>query len=176
MPHRGTSFAGCLVLALSMASSMTCVVAQECPALPELRERFIVHSSFDQAIETEQMALELLRTAPETCRPILEGHRWLSYTRAADFGFNVAAKYQRFKRGTAMLDSLVLAHPTEDGLRAMRLSIQGMAPAFIADDTHFTEDAEAIIRVSTTDFWAESPKFSEWMVNLAQDILDRQKK
>ena len=176
MPRRGTPFAGCLVLVLSAMMSLNCAFGQKCPSLPELRERFIVHSSYDQAIETEQMALELLRTAPETCRPILEGHRWLSFTRAADFGINVAAKYQRFKHGTAMLDSLVLAHPEEDGLRAMRLSIQGMAPGFIADDTHFTEDAEAIMRVSTTDFWAESPKFSEWMVNLAQDILDRQKK
>ena len=65
------------------------------------------------------------------------------------------------------------AHPELDVLRAHRLSVTGKAPRFLGGDTHWKEDALATIAVSKSDFWAESPKFSEWMVELATEIQDK---
>lgn len=157
------------------AVSMLTAQGQSCPELANLRARFMDHGSYEQAQETEQLAANLSQTVEAACRPLLTAHRWISRARAADFGWDPMAKLTRFNEGVSRLDSLVDAHPGEDIYRALRLSVTGTAPRFLGADTHWAEDAEAVFRVSTSGFWSESPKFSEWMVELAQEIQDKTK-
>ena len=56
-------------------------------------------------------------------------------------------------------------------LRSLRLSVSGTAPRFLGEDTHWEEDAKAVLKTSTTSFWAESPDFADWISELAEDIL-----
>jgi len=145
-----------------IALSMLTAQGQSCPELAELRTRFLEHGTYK-------------KTAGTACRPVITAHRWISRARSADFGWDPMAKLTRFNDGVNRLDSLVDAHPGEDIYRALRLSVTGTAPRFLGADTHWAEDAEAVFRVSNTDFWAESPKFSEWMTDLAQEIQDKTK-
>jgi len=158
-----------------IALSMLKAQGQSCPELAELRTRFLEHGTYKQAQETEQLAAAAWKTAGTACRPVITAHRWISRARSADFGWDPMAKLTRFNDGVNRLDSLVDAHPGEDIYRALRLSVTGTAPRFLGADTHWAEDAEAVFRVSNTDFWAESPKFSEWMTDLAQEIQDKTK-
>lgn len=148
---------------------------QSCPELADLRTRFMDHSTYEQAVETEQRAAELWKTAKPACRPLIGAHRWISHARSADFGWAPMAKLTRFNAGVNRLDSIVEAHPEEDIYRALRLSVTGTAPRFLGADTHWAEDAEATLRVSHTKFWAESPEFSKWMIDLAREIQDKTK-
>lgn len=146
---------------------------QTCPELDGLRSRFLDHGTYDQAMETADYAAQLWPDASEECRPYVEAHQWISHARSADFGWDMLGRLTRFNDGIARLDSLVAAHPGDDVLCALRLSVSGTAPRFLGADAHWAQDAEAAIRVSTTDFWVESPKFSAWMVELALDIQSK---
>lgn len=159
---------------LTMAILFTPLLqGQPCPELMPLRSMFMDHSTLEQAEASERMAVRAMQTCPEPCRPVVEAHRWASHARTADFGLNMMDRWNRFNHAVAQLDSLVKAHPELDVLRAHRLSVTGKAPGFLGGDTHWREDARATIAVSQTDFWAESPKFSEWMVQLATEIQDK---
>ena len=160
---------------LFIAMSTSAAQGQSCPELAELRTRFMDHGTYKQAVETEQYAVALGKTADAACQPLITAHRWISHTRSADFGWDPMSKLTRFNDGVARLDSLVDAHPEEDIYRALRLSVTGTAPRFLGADTHWAEDAEAVFRVSNTHFWAESPKFSEWMIDLAHEVQDKTK-
>ena len=159
---------------LTMAILFTPLLqGQPCPELMPLRSMFMDHSTLEQAEASERMAVRAMQTCPEPCRPVVEAHRWASHARTADFGLNMMDRWNRFNHAVAQLDSLVKAHPELDVLRAHRLSVTGKAPRFLGGDTHWKEDALATIAVSKSDFWAESPKFSEWMVQLATEIQDK---
>lgn len=169
---RGVSLA--VLSALSMACAAPSLLSQNCPALQDLRGRFLDHSTFDQAVASEQAAQRALQDATPVCLPYIEAHIWVSHARSADFGWNMADRLMRFKKGISVLDSLVLAHPQDDVLKALRLSVSGTAPRFLGADTFWKEDVAATKRVLSTRFWAESPKFSEWMETLASDIQAKQ--
>jgi hypothetical protein len=156
-----------------LAAFFTCsqwAAAQPCAALEDLRSMFMKHSTFEQAEDSERAAIGALQVTSESCRPYVEAHRWVSYCRAADFGWNVAERYQRFKGGMAQLDSLVGAHPGDDILCALRLSVSGTAPQFLGADSDWKTDAQAALRVSKTSFWSENPAFLDWMADLAVKI------
>lgn len=148
--------------------------AQECPPLIGLRTLFLDHVSKEQALKSEQVAREHLTGVQGDCAVLVECHMWASHMRAADFGFDVPDKYARFNRGIAKMDSLVRTHPDLEALRALRMGVTASAPRFLVDGDGLKADAEAAIRVSKTDFWAESPKFSAWMTEQASEILGEQ--
>lgn len=164
---------------LTTAVLTTCAVllmqgsawGQSCDLLLELRVRFMDHSTFDQAIESEQAAQQASQEGPAECIRYCEAHKWVSHTRAADFGWNMAERYTRFKKGMSKLDSLVNTDPNDNVLRSLRLSVSGTAPRFLGEDTHWEEDAKAVLKTSTTSFWEESPDFADWISELAEDIL-----
>ena len=79
-------------------------------------------------------------------------------------------KFSRLNTGLDQLDALVEAHPEDDVLRALRLSITGTAPRWLRLDQDWPEDLSALRRLLAMDHWAESPKFSAWMSNLAEQI------
>lgn len=169
---RGISLAALSALCvLFVAPSL---FSQTCPELHDLRTRFLDHSTFDQAVASEQAAQRAIQGAAPACLPYIEAHVWVSRARSADFGWNMADRLMRFKKGISVLDSLVLAHPEDDVLKALRLSVSGTAPRFLGADTFWEEDAAATKRVLNTRFWAESPKFQEWMETLATDIQAKQ--
>lgn len=148
-------------------------LGQTCPSLIDLRVRFMDHSTFEQAVESERAASKAAKTADPDCALYCEAHQWVSFSRAADFGWNMAERYTRFKKGMSKLDSLVNTHPDDNALRALRLSVSGTAPRFLGEDTHWEADANAVMEVSETDFWAKSPIFSEWMSELAASTLEQ---
>lgn len=169
---RGISLAALSAWCVLCASPS--LLGQPCPELLALRRNLLNHSTFNQAVESQQSAERAIQSAAPDCLPYVEAHIWVSHTRSADFGWNMADRLMRFKKGMSVLDSLVLAHPNDDVLKALRLSVSGSAPRFLGADTFWQEDAEATKRVLSTPFWAESPKFSEWMENLASDIQAKQ--
>ena len=145
--------------------------AQACPNLEDLRVRFLDHSTFKQAVESEEAARRSAKAGTPDCAVYCEAHQWISHTRAADFGWNMAERYSRFKKGMAKMDSLVNSNPSDPVLQALRLSVSGTAPRFLGEDTHWESDARAVVTVTASNFWAASPAFSEWMSELAADIL-----
>ncbi|MBL6645493.1 MAG: hypothetical protein ISP55_03485 [Flavobacteriales bacterium] len=169
---RGISLA--VLAALCMLFVAPSLFSQTCPELHGLRTRFLDHSTFNQAVASEQAAQRAIQGAAAACLPYIEAHIWVSHARSADFGWNMADRLMRFKKGMSVLDSLVLAHPEDDVLKALRLSVSGTAPRFLGADTFWEEDAAATKRVLNTRFWAESPKFQEWMETLASDIQAKQ--
>ena len=146
---------------------------QSCNDLTDLRVRFLEHGTFKQAIESEEAAQRASTTSSPECALYCEAHQWVSYTRAADFGWNMAERYSRFKKGMAKMDSLVNTDPNDAVLRSLRLSVSGTAPRFLGEDTHWEADAKADMQVSQTNFWEASPEFSKWISDLAADILQQ---
>lgn len=146
---------------------------QSCENLTDLRTRFLEHGTFDQAVDSEQAAQRASQSASPECAVYCEAHQWVSYTRAADFGWNMAERYSRFKKGMAKMDSLVNTDPNDAVLRALRLSVSGTAPRFLGEDTHWEADAKAVKTLSATRFWEASPEFAKWMSELAADILQQ---
>ncbi len=141
-----------------------------CDALHPLRMAYLDHSTFEQAEETENLALTALTEATGRCAVLIEAHRWVSHARSADFGWNPRQKFSRLNTGLDQLDALVEAHPKDDVLRALRLSITGTAPRWLRLEQDWREDLAALRRLLAMDHWAESPKFSAWMSNLAEQI------
>lgn len=171
MPSVGRGLTTAVLTTCALLLMQGGAFGQSCECLESLRVRFLDHSTFDQAIESEQAAQQAVQEGPAKCARYCEAHRWVSHTRAADFGWNMAERYSRFKKGMSKLDSLVDADPNDNVLRSLRLSVSGTAPRFLGEDTHWEGDARAVLTTSTTGFWAESPEFSEWIVELAEDIL-----
>ncbi len=172
MGHTGCSQRMAVLIPAILFSFPLLMRGQPCHELLPLRAMFMDHGTFEQAEASELRALDALQTCPADCRPVVEAHRWASHARTADFGLNMMGRWQRFNLAVAKLDSLVSAHPDMDVLRAHRLSVTGKAPRFLGADTHWMMDAEATVAVANTDFWAESPQFSEWMSELALGILE----
>ena len=131
--------------------------------------RFMDHSTFEQAVESERAASKACQDSrPADCAAIVRHTKWVSYSRAADFGWNMAERYTRFKKGMSKLDSLVNTHPDDNALRALRLSVSGTAPRFLGEDTHWEADAKAVMEVSEhRTSGPKAPIFSEWMSELA---------
>jgi hypothetical protein len=168
--RRGVAAVFLTVSAVLMAQSSW---GQSCVNLTDLRVRFMEHGTYKQAIESEEAALRASKTASPECAVYCEAHQWVSYTRAADFGWNMAERYSRFKKGMAKLDSLVNTAPNDAVLRSLRLSVSGTAPRFLGEDTHWEADAKAVVQVSQTNFWEASPEFSKWISDLSADILQQ---
>lgn len=142
----------------------------ECPALRELRAAYLGHSTFDQAMDSKALAEFHLKDANGPCAVVIEAHRWVSLARSADFGINPAGKLSRLNEGLAHLDDLIEANPKLDVLRALRLTITGTAPRWLGIDGDWREDLRALQRLLVADHWSESPKFSAWMADLAEQI------
>lgn len=161
----------CAVLLLWMGLSSHFVPAQsDCQALLQLRTAYLGHSTLDQAMESKALAESLLPGASGKCAVQIQAHRWVSLARSADFGFNPAGKLSRLNEGIDALDDLIEQHPDLDILKALRLSVTGTAPRFLAVDENWKEDLAAMQRLLAVDYWAESPKFSAWMSDLAEQI------
>lgn len=145
-----------------------------CEGLLPLRAAFMKHSTMEQALQTEADAVEWLNTldekTPVECRVAIEAHRWVSLARSADFGWNPAQKLARLNQGLGGLDSLSQAHPDLDVVRALRLSVTGTAPRFLGIDDQWENDLLALRRLLMKNHWQESPTFSEWMRDLAEQI------
>ena len=159
-----------LLVTFSMALVQEMAPQDPCESLHDLRMLFLDHSTLEQAQEAEIAALELLATAPEECAPLIEAHRWMSLARSADFGLNPASKLSRLNSGLNKLDSLVLRHPNLDELKAIRLSVTGTAPRFLGVGDHWATDRKALSRLLKANHWARSPKYAEWMMELAEQI------
>lgn len=159
-----------LLVTFNMALGQGTAPQDHCEGLHALRMLFLDHSTLEQAKNAENTALELLATAPEKCAPLIEAHRWVSLARSADFGFNPASKLSRLNSGLNKLDSLVLRHPNLDELKALRLSVTGTAPRFLGVGEHWATDRKAVNRLLESNHWARSPKYAEWMMELAEQI------
>ena len=142
----------------------------DCPELLALRAAYLGHSTLEQAMESQTLAESFLPDASGECAVQIQAHRWISLARSADFGFNPAGKLSRLNEGLGQLDDLIEQHPDLDILKALRLTVTGTAPRFLAVDEHWQTDLAALRRLLVTDHWAESPKFSAWMSDLAEQI------
>ena len=142
----------------------------DCPALLELRTACLGHSTMEQAMESKALAESFLPEATGECSLHIQAHRWVSLARSADFGFNPAGKLNRLNEGLRQLDNLIEQHPGLDILKALRLTVTGTAPRFLFVDEHWKTDLAALKRLLVADHWAESPKFSAWMSDLAEQI------
>ena len=156
---------------LLVLGSWTASVAQvPCDALLELRTAYLGHSTLQQAMDSKALAESHLAGATGNCAVGIEAHRWVSLARSADFGLNPAGKLSRLNEGLAELDDLVAQHPNLDVLRALRLSVTGTAPRWLGIDDDWNADLDALQRLLVAEHWAESPKFSAWMADLAEQI------
>lgn len=159
------------LLLFAGATAIAPVAAQtDCPALPELRSAYLGHSTFEQAMDSKALAESLLSGATGDCAVVVEAHRWVSLARSADFGLNPAGKLSRLNEGLGHLDELIDTHPHLEVLRALRLTVTGTAPRWLAVDEAWQEDLAALRRLLRANHWAESPKFSAWMSDLAEQI------
>ena len=147
------------------------LVAQApCDGLLQLRSAYLGHSTFEQAMESKALAESFLPDATGECALQIQAHRWVSLARSADFGLNPAGKLSRLQEGLDELDKLIAQRPDLDILKALRLTVTGTAPRFLSVDEHWQTDLAAIRRLLVADHWAESPKFSAWMSNMAEQI------
>jgi hypothetical protein len=161
----------CLALLLRTVLYSSVLFAQpDCPALQALRTAYLGHSTLEQAMESKALAESFLPKATGECAVYIQAHRWISVARSADFGFNPAGKLSRLNEGLGQLDDLIEQHPDLDILKALRLTVTGTAPRFLSVDEHWKSDLAALKRLLVADHWAESPKFSAWMSDLAEQI------
>lgn len=142
----------------------------DCPAILALRTAYLGHSTLEQAMESKALAESFLADATGECALQIQAHRWVSLARSADFGLNPAGKLSRLNEGLGQLDDLIDQHPDLDILKALRLTVTGTAPRFLSVDEHWKTDLAALRRLLVVDHWAESPKFSAWISDLAEQI------
>lgn len=161
----------CAALLLWTGLLPSLLLAQsDCTALRALRTAYLGHSTLEQAMESQALAESFLPDASGECAVQIQAHRWISLARSADFGFNPAGKLSRLNEGLGQLDDLIEQHPHLDILKALRLTVTGTAPRFLSVDEDWQTDLAALRRLLVADHWAESPKFSAWMSDLAEQI------
>ena len=131
---------------------------------------YLDHSTLEQAEESKALARTALTDATGECALQIQAHRWVSLARSADFGLNPRRKIEPTQDRIGPTRQALVERP-EDDVKALRLSITGTAPRFLsASISTGGTDLAALRRLLAMDHWAESPKFSAWMSNLAEQI------
>ncbi|MBJ2173084.1 hypothetical protein JBL43_02465 [Aureibaculum sp. A20] len=107
------------------------------PTVPEIRELYIKSANSKEVAKDFYQKLESVKVTDEAT---LVGYKAASLTIKAKFESKIKDKKEYFKKGAAMLETVIANNTNNIELRLIRLSVQENSPKILKYKTNIDED------------------------------------